>query len=606
MTLAVPLPSRPTHDPATSKYRTIDDFYETAYSSSPVKSLPLGFWTIFLALGIANSGDATEIGCMNYILSNPGFQEEILKGDYEHKGALIASSIFGGMLIGGILTGAFGDSRVGRRPTLLMGLAMNSLSGFASALAQSAWEMCIFRFFSGLGIGAVLSSLITLATELSPPSKRGFWITFVAGFWTIGSIYVAVMALLLFDFHDKSWRVFALVSAAPCFVGCILVWAVVPESARFLALRGRYEEALKTANKVADGMGYRGSPLTIEEVRSQFCDGSGASAWSHCGRLELESADLPSGGGTLSNPKKLTRMESVALHGKEAAGSIRQLYSKDLRMRTIGLQLIWFSMSFGSGLCTWITKIFDTIHVSDVYLYSLYFALANVPGNVAAGYLVDHVGRKNLLLVAMVSSALSLLAFSEATEDAENRKIQVVVSACVFHAFLVIGWCAITCMTSEIFPTAVRSTGMGICAAVGRLAAMLVQFVNGALVDQPSLLLMFAAISILAGAAVPIIFRMKDMSLMHLHDTACGDTAATTDVARGFGEGGEALVQLMPLSTASLGNDDGATLRKSVGATGNGHSSAIEMPSVSSILSDENSMTVEQKGGSTKAKTMMV
>ena len=140
------------------------------------------------------------------------------EGDYSGRGAAIASSIFAGMLIGGVVTGACGD-HVGRRPTLLAGLFLNALSGVCGSLAPTAAILCIFRFTAGLGIGAVLSSLITLATELSPPAHRGWYIALVGGFWTLGAIFIACTAYVLFDLKDYSWRIFALVAAAPTLVG---------------------------------------------------------------------------------------------------------------------------------------------------------------------------------------------------------------------------------------------------------------------------------------------------------------------------------------------------------------------------------------------------
>eukprot|EP00984_Skeletonema_dohrnii_P033332 scaffold29533_cov78-Skeletonema_dohrnii-CCMP3373.AAC.1 len=137
--------------PGTTKSRSVDDYYNIAYEEGTNR---WQFWLIFLSLGIANSGDATEISCMNYILSHPLFKEEILqKGtleeDYGGRGAAIASSIFAGMLIGGIVTGAYGD-RLGRRPTLLAGLFLNATSGIAASMAQTAVIMCGCRFFAGL------------------------------------------------------------------------------------------------------------------------------------------------------------------------------------------------------------------------------------------------------------------------------------------------------------------------------------------------------------------------------------------------------------------------------------------------------------------------
>uniref|UniRef100_A0A7S4N5S7 Major facilitator superfamily (MFS) profile domain-containing protein n=1 Tax=Odontella aurita TaxID=265563 RepID=A0A7S4N5S7_9STRA len=509
-----PLPPRPTRDPKDPP-RSIDAYFEEAHSStSGSHHVRLGFWLIFFSLGVANSGDATEIGAMNYILSSPGFGEEMLgpsSGDFAGRGAAIASSVFAGMLIGGVVTGALGD-RTGRRPILLSGLVINATAGAASAFSPSAAALCLCRFVGGLGIGAVLSSLLALAAELSPPSRRGFCVTFVASFWSAGQIYVAALAMLLFGERGASWRVFALVAAAPCAVGGVLVWAVVPESARFLALRGRYGDAARVANVVADGMGYRGAAIEAEEVRHHF-------------EAEAANAKPP-----VTLPRTLSRMQSGLQHTKEAARGVRRLYGKDLILRsTLPLQIVWATMSFGSGLCTWITKIFESIDPTSMYLHSLYFALANVPGNIAATLLVDRIGRKRLLVVSMMCASLSLFVFADAASDSsggKDRPVQVMLGACIFHAFLVMGWCSISCMTTELFPTDVRGAGSGICAASGRIAAMLVQFVNGALIGRPGMLLSVAAGSIMVGAVAPAAFRVEETGGTHLHDRT-GDGKAT-------------------------------------------------------------------------------
>ena len=77
----------------------------------------------------------------------------------------------------------------------------------------------------------------------------------VGGFWTLGAIFVAVLAYVLFELNDYSWRIFALIAAAPTLVGGVLVWMFVPESPRFLALHGQYERSADISNFVAEAMG---------------------------------------------------------------------------------------------------------------------------------------------------------------------------------------------------------------------------------------------------------------------------------------------------------------------------------------------------------------
>lgn len=116
----VPLarPQRKKEDPL----RSIDVFYDEASNAhlSSQNSAPylpctslhdyysmltsmIPYWIIFIALGIANVGDATEISSLNFCLSNDFFSNEILEGDFAGRGATLAAAIFLGMLIGGIV-----------------------------------------------------------------------------------------------------------------------------------------------------------------------------------------------------------------------------------------------------------------------------------------------------------------------------------------------------------------------------------------------------------------------------------------------------------------------------------------------------------------------
>ena len=191
------------------------------------------------------------------------------------------------------------------------------------------------------------------------------------------------------------------------------------------------------------------------------------------------------------------------------------LYTPQLRSTTFPLQMVWFSLSFGSyGLLTWINTLFFQVHLENVYFNALLFAASNLPGNLMSAYLMDKTGRASLLTGSVLAAALSLIAFAyvAATEDTnendgidESATLWIVGSACAFQCFTVAAWNTIDVLTSELFPTTVRSTGMGVCAATGRIGAMLAQFVNGALVARPVRLLLVAATTLLLGSLTPVL-----------------------------------------------------------------------------------------------------
>lgn len=73
-------------DTTTLSPRSIDDYLETAYKSSSISfnnsrirqiAERWRYYIIFLALGIANSGDSAEMGCTNFLLSSERFQQDV-------------------------------------------------------------------------------------------------------------------------------------------------------------------------------------------------------------------------------------------------------------------------------------------------------------------------------------------------------------------------------------------------------------------------------------------------------------------------------------------------------------------------------------------------
>lgn len=472
--------------------RSLDDFLEGAYQQTRIGMRQWKYWCIMLSLGVANSSDAAEILCLSYILSDAEFQTTMLQGQ---SGGILAAAVFFGMLVGGLFIGTLGDW-FGRKPVLLVGLGCNVTAGLLSSLAPSVPILSLLRLIAGVGIGATVPPLFTLVTELAPPSQRGLCVTICASFWMVGSIYVALVAMLILEYLGGSWRVFAVACAIPSAAGAFLVATLVPESPRFLALGARHSEALNVTNKLSQSMSYRGSLLTLEEMERSF----------------PRSQNAPQ---VLLARQSLCTVVETAL--TEFGRSAQQLYLPHTQRTTLPLQMVWFSLSFGSyGLMTWINTLFVEVHLQNVYFNSLLFAASNLPGNILTAIWMDKVGRSSMLISTVLAAAASLLAFAWCAEIMNPTGI--VLSACSFQCFTIAAWNVIDTLSSELFPTAVRSTGMGVCAASGRIGAMLAQFVNGALVKNPIRLLLVASGTLLLGALTPCLLPHGDMTGQPVQD----------------------------------------------------------------------------------------
>ena len=148
--------------------------------------------------------------------------------------------------------------------------------------------------------------------------------------------------------------------------------------------------------------------------------------------------------------------------------------------------IIWFTLCFGSyGISTWISVLFNNIGMKNVYLNSFIFTLANLPGNIISILFIETIGRKKMLAYGMIAAGICAIGFG----FGENYPAVVIISASLFNGFSVIGWNALDCMSVESFPTNIRTTAMGILAAMGRLGAISAQFVNGTLESNIALLL---------------------------------------------------------------------------------------------------------------------
>lgn len=469
-----------------SDHRNLDEFLETAFQQSRIGLRQWKYWCVMLSLGVANSSDASEILCLSYILSEKSFSEQILQ---DKSGGGLAASVFFGMLVGGLFIGTLGDW-FGRKPVLLAGLGCNIVAGLLSALAPSVGFLSILRCIAGIGIGATVPPLFTLATELAPPSQRGLCVTICASFWMVGSIYVALAAMFLLEYMGLSWRIFSAACAVPSLVGALLVYWAVPESPRFLALQSRYPESLHAANLLAQNMTYRGALLTLEEMVQSFPRGPFPRS-------------KPTSNGSILVIMRIAMSEFVV--------SAQKLYQPQMRHTTWPLQMVWFSLSFGSyGLMTWINALFVEVHLQNVYFNAFLFAASNLPGNILTAMWMDKVGRSSMLVSSVLLAAGSLLTFAWFANSLMATGI--VLSACSFQCFTIAAWNVIDTLSSELFPTSIRSTGMGVCAASGRIGAMMAQFVNGALVGKPVRLLLVASGTLMLGAFTPCLLPHGDIT----------------------------------------------------------------------------------------------
>ena len=437
----------------------------------------------FLALCLANAAEAVEVLSASYLLP------QVASSSQER--TAFATAIFVGMFFGG-LVGGLADS-IGRHAMLRSALGVATLAMLASAFAPSLGILIACRLISGMGVGMCTPPLFSLAVELAPAGRKGQAVALVVSFWMVGAIAVAGAAFAVFgtDQPDASedatlpsmwgwsanWRRFAVACAAPPALATCMCAVFVRDA----------------PSPTSDGSDIAiGSPPTID-LTSQP---AAPSATARGPALEG------------SNPRGAC---GGAAHAYCAG--VRELLRGRSRATLLALALAWFGLNFGYyGLATWVTVLIGSSSptlASSQYAIALLYAGANLPGNLASIMLVERVGRRRLLVGAMLLSAgcTLALAFVEAQNSAEPQHADaaaVVGLAVAFNACATAGWNSLDSLSAESFHPSVRATAFGVLTCVGRLASIAAQLVNGSLARSvPQLLAVTGTLMLLgcAGAA---------------------------------------------------------------------------------------------------------
>jgi putative MFS transporter len=157
------------------------------------------------------------------------------------------------------------------------------------------------------------------------------------------------------------------------------------------------------------------------------------------------------------------------------------IWQRPLLGRTLLLSAIWFCLSLGYyGIFSWLPGIFrqQGFETLPIYENLLLLALAQVPGYMLAAYLVEKIGRRWTLAGFLFGSAAASYWFAAANSSA------MILAGGMLLSFSLLGaWGALYAYTPELYPTAVRGTGMGWASSMARVAGIVAPLIGAYLLD---------------------------------------------------------------------------------------------------------------------------
>src|SRR5215207_3403317 len=158
---------------------------------------------------------------------------------------LASSAYLAGAVLGAIFFGWLTD-RLGRKKLFFITLFVYLTATAATAFSWNLWSFCLFRFFTGAGIGGEYTAINSTIQELIPARYRGWTDLVINGSFWIGAALGAAGSIVLLDpalfDPDMGWRLAFLIGAA---LGLIIFFMRfwIPESPRWLMTHGRADEA---------------------------------------------------------------------------------------------------------------------------------------------------------------------------------------------------------------------------------------------------------------------------------------------------------------------------------------------------------------------------
>jgi MFS family permease len=388
-------------------------------------------WMVVIGLGtvwILDGLEVTMVGSVATQLTMKGSGITISIGQI----GVAAAAYVAGACLGALFFGQLTD-RFGRKKLFLVTLAVYILATVATAFAFDAWYFFVARLLTGAGIGGEYAAINSAIDELIPARVRGRVDLMINGSYWVGAMAGSAAAIVFLSAFatDVGWRL--------CFgVGAVLGLAVmlvrrsVPESPRWLFIHGREEEA--------------------EEIVS---------------RIERDVARET--GQELEQPD-----ETIEVRQREViplTEIARTGFGRYPRRALLGLALFVGQAFIYNGITFDLGTLFSTffkVSASFVPVFLIIYAAGNFLGPLVLGRLFDTVGRKPMITLTYLGSAVvgTIMAIAFARGS--------ITSEWSFEAFIVVtfflasaGASAAYLTVSEIFPMETRALAIAFFYAVG-------------------------------------------------------------------------------------------------------------------------------------------
>lgn len=395
--------------------------------------------------------------------------------------ATITAASFLGMFVGSIIGGRIAD-RIGRKRAIMWSTAVFSAFSLLSAFSFGTIDLAIYRVLTGVGLAALTIIVLTYVSEMFPQSYRGRAQTWIVVISLTGIPIMAWASRSIVPLGPGMWRwIFVLGSVGIPLI--LVVWRLLPESARWLQENGEHDRADAIVS------------ILEAEARERI-------------------------GGELPSPTA----QPVVVTG-HPSDLFRGIYRRRTIVLTIAMSL---ALSGFYGYNSWVPTLLKEhgFTTEQSLTYSSVMSLATVPGAMLAILFIDRIERRTavLLIYATVAALMLMFGFTDNT-------VVMVASGTLVTMLLQSATPVMYTYLPEIFPTGLRALGAGFCNGVGRLAVFGTSFLIAAILSAfgfAAVFLYMAGAVAMAGVVMQLFGeRTRGRTLNDMNATA-RETVSTT------------------------------------------------------------------------------
>ena len=361
--------------------------------------------------------------------------------------APVLSAALFGLAFGALSAGPLAD-RLGRKIVLIVAVLVFAGACLASSFAQDLQSLTIWRFITGLGLGAAMPNAVTMMSEYCPTQRRATLTNAMFCGFPLGAAFGGFLAAWMIP--QFGWRSVLVLGGSAPLVLLVLMAFAMPESVRYMVAKA----------------------YPAERIRAVLAKISGAA-------LEAKSFFM-----------------TETKTGAPAKGGLAVVMSSSYR---IGSIMLWISYFMGLvifyALINWMPILFKDagIDPKTATLITALFPLGGV-GAIFFGFLMDRFNANKIVAAGYVLTAVAVYMIGQVVGNVGLLAATVIVAGILMNT----SQSSMPALAAGFYPTAGRATGVSTMLGIGRFGGIAGSFL---VAELTAMKLSFGQIFLVVGVA---------------------------------------------------------------------------------------------------------